>query len=134
MEWSNIMAELIENLFWIIVIVLGIAYLLFVEYIIYKQRKNLKSEITYTKEEIVSMKIVNKVFSKGTIIRIGGSIIPTKLPDTYTIELEYEGNMYEINDKEIFSYYEVGQFVMLKLVKSLDKNKNIIEYELFQLN
>lgn len=58
---------------------------------------------------------------------------PSKLPSTYIVELEYEGNKYEINDKEIFNSYEIGQFIKLKLVKRLDENKNIIEYELFKL-
>jgi len=58
---------------------------------------------------------------------------PSKLPSTYIVELEYEGNKYEINDKEIFNSYEIGQFIKLKLVKRLDENKNIIKYELFKL-
>lgn len=79
------------------------------------------------------MKITNKIFSKGAIIRVGGEIIPSKLPATYTVELEYEGNKYEINDKEIFNSCDVGQIIKLKLVKSLDGNKNLIKYELCKL-
>ena len=41
-------------------------------------------------------------------MRIGGGILPSVLPSTYTIELEYEGSNYEINDKEIFNSYEIG--------------------------
>ncbi|WP_296648743.1 hypothetical protein [Romboutsia sp. 13368] len=62
-----------------------------------------------------------------------GGTLPTKLPDTYIIELEYEKSKYEINDKEIFNSYEVGHLIKLKLVKNLDKNKNIIRYDLFKL-
>ena len=58
---------------------------------------------------------------------------PSKLPSTYVVELQYEGNNYEINDKEIFESYEIRQFIKLKLVKSLDQNRNIIKYELFKL-
>ena len=128
------MKPLIENVFWIIIIILGSMYLIFLDIRNYNNKKYLNSEIKFTEEYIVEMKIINKIFSKGTIMRIGGSILPSILPDTYTIKLEYEGNNYEINDKEIFNYYEVGQFIKLKLVESLDKDKNIIKYDLFKLS
>ncbi|UEL48173.1 hypothetical protein [Terrisporobacter hibernicus] len=89
--------------------------------------------IKYTEEDIVSMEIMNKIFCKGTIMTIGGDRIPLKLPGTYILELGYEGNKYEINDKEIFDSYEVGQFIKLKLVESLDQNRNIIKYDLLKL-
>ena len=95
---------------------------------------NLKYKIKFTEEYIVEMKIINKTFSKGTIMRIGGAILPSVLPNTYTIELEYEGSNYEINDKEIFNSYEIGQFINLKLVKNLDKDKNIIKSDLFKIS
>ena len=116
------MKLLIENLFWIIIIIFGSIYLIF----LYK--------IKFTEEYIVEMKIINKTFSKGTIMRIGGAILPSVLPNTYTIELEYEGSNYEINDKEIFNSYEIGQFINLKLVKNLDKDKNIIKSDLFKIS
>ena len=128
------MKPLIENVFWIIIIILGSMYLIFLDIRNYNNKKYLNSEIKFTEEYIVEMKIINKIFSKGTIMRIGGSILPSILPDTYTIKLEYKGNNYEINDKEIFNYYEVGQFIKLKLVESLDKDKNIIKYDLFKLS
>ena len=126
------MKLLIENLFWIIIIIFGSIYLIFLEIENYNNKKYLKYKIKFTEEYIVEMKIINKTFSKGTIMRIGGAILPSVLPNTYTIELEYEGSNYEINDKEIFNSYEIGQFINLKLVKNLDKDKNIIKSDLFK--
>lgn len=128
------MKLLIENLFWIIIIIFGSIYLIFLEIKNYNNQNYLKSKIKFTEEYIVEMKIINKIFSKGTIMRIGGAILPSVLPNTYTIELEYEGSNYEINDKEIFNSYEIGQFINLKLVKSLDKDKNIIKSDLFKIS
>lgn len=128
------MKLLIENLFWIIIIIFGSIYLIFLEIENYNNKKYLKYKIKFTEEYIVEMKIINKTFSKGTIMRIGGAILPSVLPNTYTIELEYEGSNYEINDKEIFNSYEIGQFINLKLVKSLDKDKNIIKSDLFKIS
>lgn len=127
------MKELIENLFWIIVIVFGSMYLLFVEIRNYKRKRSLKTKTKYIEEDIVSMEIMNKIFCKGTIMTIGGDRVPSKLPSTYVVELQYEGNNYEINDKEIFESYEIGQYIKLKLVKNLDQNRNIIKYDLFKL-
>ncbi|UPA31798.1 hypothetical protein L0P85_06585 [Terrisporobacter glycolicus] len=127
------MKELMDSLFWIIVIVLVSIYLLFIEIRNYKYERSLKSKIKYTEEDIVSMEIMNKIFCEGTFMKMGGDRAPSKLPSTYIVELEYEGNKYEINDKEIFNSYEIGRFIKLKLVKRLDENKNIIEYELFKL-
>ena len=90
-------------------------------------------KIKYTEENIVNMKIINKNFSKGVIMKVGGDIFPSKLPDTYMVELEYKGSKYEINDKEIFNLYNIGQNIKLKLVESLDENKNIVKYDLFKL-
>ena len=128
------MKLLIENLFWIIIIIFGSIYLIFLEIENYYNKKYLKYKIKFTEEYIVEMKIINKTFSKGTIMRIGGAILPSVLPNTYTIELEYEGSNYEINDKEIFNSYEIGQFINLKLVKNLDKDKNIIKSDLFKIS
>ena len=128
------MKSLIENLFWIIIIVFGSIYLIFLEIRNYNNQNLLKSKIKFTEEYIIEMKIINKIFSKGTIMRISGTILPSVLPNTYTIELEYEGSNYEINDKEIFNSYEIGQFINLKLVKSLDKDKNIIKSDLFKIS
>ncbi|HBI94438.1 MAG TPA: hypothetical protein DDY58_19530 [Terrisporobacter glycolicus] len=121
------MKELIENLFWIIVIVFGSMYLLFVEVKNLINTRKLKMKIKYTEESIVNMEIVNKLFLKAY-----GSVY-CKMPDTCIVELEYDGDMYEIKDEEIFKSYEVGQFIKLKLIKSLDENKNLIKYDLFQL-
>ena len=128
------MKLLIENLCWIIIIIFGSIYLIFLEIENYNNKKYLKYKIKFTEEYIVEMKIINKTFSKGTIMRIGGAILPSVLPNTYTIELEYEGSNYEINDKEIFNSYEIGQFINLKLVKNLDKDKNIIKSDLFKIS
>ena len=128
------MKLLIENLFWIIIIIFGSIYLIFLEIENYNNKKYLKYKIKFTEEYIVEMKIINKTFSKGTIMRIGGAILPSVLQNTYTIELEYEGSNYEINDKEIFNSYEIGQFINLKLVKNLDKDKNIIKSDLFKIS
>ena len=128
------MKLLIENLFWIIIIIFGSIYLIFLEIENYNNKKYLKYKIKFTEEYIVEMKIINKTFSKGTIMRIGGAILPSVLPNTYTIELEYEGSNYEINDKEIFNSYEIGQFINLKLFKNLDKDKNIIKSDLFKIS
>ena len=128
------MKLLIENLFWIIIIIFGSIYFIFLEIENYNNKKYLKYKIKFTEEYIVEMKIINKTFSKGTIMRIGGAILPSVLPNTYTIELEYEGSNYEINDKEIFNSYEIGQFINLKLVKNLDKDKNIIKSDLFKIS
>ena len=128
------MKLLIENLFWIIIIIFGSIYLIFLEIENYNNKKYLKYKIKFTEEYIVEMKIINKTFSKGTIMRIGGAILPSVLPNKYTIELEYEGSNYEINDKEIFNSYEIGQFINLKLVKNLDKDKNIIKSDLFKIS
>ena len=128
------MKLLIENLFWINIIIFGSIYLIFLEIENYNNKKYLKYKIKFTEEYIVEMKIINKTFSKGTIMRIGGAILPSVLPNTYTIELEYEGSNYEINDKEIFNSYEIGQFINLKLVKNLDKDKNIIKSDLFKIS
>ena len=128
-----IMKQLVENLFWILVIILGTSYLLFIEFKNYKNQRRLKLKIKYTQENIVDMKIINKTFSNGVMTLVGGARLPAKLPDTYMIELEYKGSKYEINDKEIFNSYNVGQIIKLKLVESLDENKNIIMYDLFKL-
>ena len=128
------MKLLIENLFWIIVIIFGSIYLIFLEIRNYNNQKLLKSKIKFTEEYIIEMKIINKIFSKGTIMKIGGNVLPSVLPNTYIIELEYEGSNYEINDKEIFNSYELGQFINLKLVKSLDKDKNIIKSDLLKIS
>jgi len=128
------MELLIENLFWIIIIIFGSIYLIFLEIKNYNNQNYLKSKIKFTEEYIVEMKIINKIFSKGTIMRISGAILPSVLLNTYTIELEYEGSNYEINDKEIFNSYEIGQFINLKLVKNLDKDKNIIKSDLFKIS
>ena len=128
------MKLLIENLFRIIIIIFGSIYLIFLEIENYNNKNYLKSKIKFTEEYIVEMKIINKTFSKGTIMRIGGAILPSVLPNTYTIELEYEGSNYKINDKEIFNSYEIGQFINLKLVKNLDKDKNIIKSDLFKIS
>lgn len=128
------MKLLIENLFWIIIIIFGSIYLIFLEIENYNNKKYLKYKIKFTEEYIVEMKIINKTFSKGTIMRIGGAILPSVLPNTYTIELEYEGSNYKINDKEIFNSYEIGQFIRLKLIECSDKDKNIIKYDLFKLS
>jgi len=128
------MKLLIENLFWIIIIIFGSIYLIFLEIKNYNNQNYLKSKIKFTEEYIVEMKIINKIFSKGTIMRISGAILPSVLLNTYTIELEYEGSNYEINDKEIFNSYEIGQFINLKLVKNLDKDKNIIKSDLFKIS
>ena len=128
-----IIKQLIENLFWILVIILGTSYLLFIEFKNYKNERRLKLKIKYTEENIVNMKIINKTISKGLTIKIGGAILPSKLPDTYMVELEYTGNKYVIDDKEIFNSYNVGQIIKLKLIENLDKNKNIIMYDLFKL-
>ena len=128
------MQMLIENLFWIIIIIFGSIYLIFLEIKNYNNQKYLKSKIKFTEEHIVEMKIINKIFSKGTIMRTGGAILPSMLPNTYTIELEYEVSNYKINDKEIFNSYEIGQFIRLKLIECSDKDKNIIKYDLFKLS
>ena len=128
------MKLLIENLFWIIIIIFGSIYLIFLEIKNYNNQNQLKSKIKFIEEYIVEMEIINKIFSKGTIMRIGGAILPSVLPNTYTIELEYEGSNYKINDKEIFNSYEIGQFINLKLVKNLDKDKNIIKSDLFKIS
>ena len=127
------MKQLVENSFWILVIILGTSYLLFIEFKNYKDKRRLKSKTKYTQENIVDMKIINKNFSKGTMMLIGGDRVPSKLPATYMVELEYKGNKYEINDKEIYDSYNVGQIIKLKLVESLDENKNVIMYDLFKL-
>ena len=68
------------------------------------------------------------------------------LPDLTSLTLErlheeinklYLNNVeinYEINDEEIFNSYEIGQSINLKLVKSLDKDKNIIKSDLFKIS
>ena len=104
------MKSVIENLFWIIIIIFGSIYLIFLEIENYNNKKYLKYKIKFTEEYIVEMKIINKTFSKGTIMRIGGAILPSVLPNTYTIELEYEGSNYEINDKEIFISFQLFSF------------------------
>ena len=129
-----IMKQLVENLFWILVIILGTSYLLFIEFKNYKNQRRLKLKIKYTQENIVDMKIINKTFSNGVMTLVGGARLPAKLPDTYMIELEYKGSKYEINDKEIFNSYEIGQFINIKLVNSLDKDKNIIKSDLFKIS
>ena len=78
------MKLLIENLFWIIIIIFGSIYLIFLEIENYNNKKYLKYKIKFTEEYIVEMKIINKTFSKGTIMRIGGAILPSVLPNTYT--------------------------------------------------
>lgn len=129
-----VIKQLVEELFWILIIILGGSYLLFTEFKNYKNKKILKSKIKYTQENIVEMKITKKTFSKGVMTVVTGSKLLSRLPDTYIIELEYKGSKYEINDKEIFNSYDVGQSIKLKLVESLDENKNIITYNLFKIN
>lgn len=128
------MKGLINDLFWPIIIVLCIAYLLLHEI---KNRiaiKQLKLKIKYTEIQIVDMQITNKRFSKGMVLRIGGAILPSKLPDTYIVELKYQDSNYEINDEKIYKFYEIGDFVKLKLINNLDESKNLISYELYNLN
>ena len=128
------MKLLIENLFWIIIIIFGSIYLIFLEIKNYNNQNHLKSKIKFTEEYIIEMKIINKIFSKGNTMKIGGNVLPSVLPSTYIIELEYQGSNYEINDKEIFNSYKIRQFIKLKLVKSLDKDKNIIKSDLFKIS
>ena len=64
-------------------------YLIFLDIRNYNNKKHLNSEIKFTEEYIVEMKIINKIFSKGTIMRIVGSILTSIIPYTYTIKLEY---------------------------------------------
>ena len=128
------MKSVIENLFWIIIIIFGSIYLIFLEIKNYNNQNYLKYKIKFTEEYTIEMKIINKIFSKGTIMKIGGNVLPSVLPNTYIIELEYQGINYEINDKEIFNSYEIGQFIKLKLVKSLDKDKNIIKSDLLKIS
>lgn len=61
-------------------------------------------------------------------------MLPSKLPDTYIVELKYQDSNYEINDEQIYKVYEIGDFVKLKLVSNLDESKNLISYELYNLN
>lgn len=124
----------INDLLWPIIVILSIIYLLVIEI---KKRiaiRELKSKIKYTESQIVDMQIINKGFSEGLFSSIGGSILPSKLPDTYIVELKYEDSNYEINDEEIYKFYEIGDFVKLKLVSNLDESKNLISYELYNLN
>lgn len=116
-----------EDLFWPIFIILGCLYLVFIQVKEYKYKIDLKLKIKYTEQSIVNLEIVNKLFLKA----YGSKYC--KMPDTCIVQLEYDGDMYEINDEEIFKSYEVGQFIKLKLVKYLDENKNIIKYDLFKL-
>ncbi|MBN9647623.1 hypothetical protein J0L31_11535 [Terrisporobacter glycolicus] len=118
---------MIEDSFWPIFIILGCLYLVFIQVKEYKDKRNLKMKIKYTEEYIVNMEIVNKLFVKAFSSRY------CKMPDTCIVELKYDGDMYEIKDEEIFKSYEVGQFIKLKLIKSLDENKNLIKYDLFKL-
>ena len=120
-------ACMMEELFWPIIIILIILYLLFTEVKSYKYKRSLKLKIKYIEEDIVEMKIVNKLFFKGYAFK------DYRLPDTCIIELEYEDNKYEINDEEIFNSYEIGQFIKIKLVENLDENKELINYELYKL-
>ena len=56
------MKLLIENLFWIIIIIFGSIYLIFLEIENYNNKKYLKYKIKFTEEYIVEMKIINKTF------------------------------------------------------------------------
>ena len=58
-------ACMMEELFWPIIIILIILYLLFTEVKSYKYKRSLKLKIKYIEEDIVEMKIVNKLFFKG---------------------------------------------------------------------
>ncbi|SFJ12605.1 hypothetical protein SAMN02910355_1144 [Terrisporobacter glycolicus] len=118
---------MIEELFWPILIILGCLYLAFIQVKEYKAKRNLELKIKYTEESIVNMKIVNKLFLKAY------PSVDCKMPDTCILELEYDGDMYEIKDEEIFKSYEVDQFIKLKLVKYLDENKNIVKYDLYKI-
>ncbi|WP_419749407.1 hypothetical protein [Terrisporobacter petrolearius] len=89
--------------------------------------RKLKVKIKYTEESIVNMEIVNKLFLKAY------ASVDCKMPDTCIVEVEYDGDMYEIKDEEIFKSYEVCQSIKLKLIKILDENKNLKKYDLFQL-
>ena len=55
------MKLLIENLFWIIIIIFGSIYLIFLEIENYNNKKYLKYKIKFTEEYIVEMKIINKL-------------------------------------------------------------------------
>ena len=102
-------------------------YLILIEVKNLINTRKLKMKIKYTEESIVNMEIVNKLFLKAY-----GSVY-CKMPDTCIVELEYDGDMYEIKDEEIFKSYEVDQFIKLKLVKYLDENKNIVKYDLYKI-
>src|SRR5699024_1814267 len=109
-------------------------YLIFLEIEKYNNKKYLKFKIKFNEEYIVEIKIINKTFSKCTIMRIDRAILRSVIQNTYTIELQNEGSNYVINDKEIFNSYEIDQFINLKLVKNLDKDKNIIKSDLFKIS
>ncbi|WP_434794548.1 hypothetical protein TPDSL_15930 [Terrisporobacter petrolearius] len=54
------------------------------------------------------MEIVNKLFLKVY------ALVDCKMPDTCIVEVEYDGDMYEIKNEEIFKSYEVCQSIKLK--------------------
>lgn len=125
--------ELDKGLFWPIICVGGIIYLIFIELKNYKLKKNLQNKVEYIKESIVSMEVIDKLFSEGKYGLVGGNRIPSKYPDTYIIKLKYDDSYYEINDEELFNFYNIGESIKLKLITNLDKDKNMVSYEIYSI-
>lgn len=44
----------------------------------------------------MKIEIINKIFCEGTLMKMVADRAPSKLPSTFIVELEYEGNKYEL--------------------------------------
>ena len=58
-----IMKQLVENSFWILVIIFGTSYLLFIEFKNYKNKRRLKLKIKYTQENVLFIIFISTIFS-----------------------------------------------------------------------
>lgn len=120
----------VTDILWVSVCIAGITYFIIIE--IKKVFDNIiiKLKIKDVKESIVSMKVVNKYFVEGKLQSLGGSKIPSKIPDTYCLELKYQDKIYRINDKCIYEKYKKDEFINIKLIEKVDKEGTVISYKL----
>ncbi|MGL5314785.1 MAG: hypothetical protein ACRC92_16150 [Peptostreptococcaceae bacterium] len=120
----------VTDVLWGSACIAGIIYFIIIET---KKAFNnivLKLKIKDVKESVVSMKIVNKYFVEGKLQSLGGSKIPSKIPDTYCLELKYQDKIYKINDKCIYEKYKKDEFINIKLIENVDKYGKVISYKL----
>ena len=92
-----------------------------------------KLRVKTCRESTINIRIDAKMYCPGMNYNNGLNHLwgNPKLPDSYMINCSDKNNVkYLINDKEIFDNYDVGDMIKFKLIEKLDKNNELISYEL----